>query len=97
MFALPDYWWLLVLALAPQLAFLAVLAISRGSGTRTNAARAPVPGWSVALLCIGVLVGIAYGVVQHDAVFVLGQACVAVIILVRNRQAAQQRTAQDEK
>lgn len=91
MFTLPEYWWLLALALAPQAAFLAVLAISKGSGTRTDAPRGPVPGWAVGLLCLGSLVGIVYGIVQHDAVFVLGQACVVIIAFVRNRHAARER------
>lgn len=83
MFVLPEDWWLLALAVAPQLAFVAALAISRQKGTR-------IPGWAVALLCLGAVIGMVYGVVRSDAVFILGQVCVLLVVLIRRRLETQE-------
>ncbi len=73
MFTLPQYWWLLALLLLPQAIFgLALLSSLRK--------KRPLPSWAILLLGMASLLGIMYGLVQHDAVFVLGQACVLAML-----------------
>ncbi len=81
MFALPEYWWFLALALIPQLVFLACLAMH---GIR-GAAGAPMPRWAVFMLIAGAIIGCGYGLAQSDWVFLLGQSCVLIIAFARVR------------
>lgn len=74
----PRYWWLLALACAGQGLFFLRPAVLHG-------AKSPHPAWAVAGLAGGGLAGLAFGWVQSDAVFLLGQAaallagCTAVL------------------
>jgi lipid-A-disaccharide synthase-like uncharacterized protein len=83
MFALPEYWWVLALALGPQLVFLGCLFARKGRGAEV--ANAAMPLWAVGMLCFGALVGVGYALVQSDWVFLLGQSCVLLIGFARIR------------
>lgn len=84
MFVLPEFWWLLALALVPQLIFLGCLGARKARGREV--ANASMPAWTVIMLSVGAVIGCLYGLMQSDWVFLLGQACVLVIAFVRIRQ-----------
>lgn len=72
---MPAFWWLLVLPVAIQGAFFVRLCVVR---LRGNALQ-PLSGPLVLLLAASGLAGLAYGVVQRDPLFVVGQACLLII------------------
>lgn len=72
---LPAFWWLLALPVAIQGAFFVRLCVVR---LRGNALQ-PLSGRMVLLLVASGLAGLAYGVVQRDPLFVVGQACLLIV------------------
>lgn len=71
-----PHWWLLVSSVAIQALFFAGLVL-----WRLKAKDAPIPIWLFVPLGVGSVLGLAFGLVQSDAVFVLGQACVLLLVL----------------
>lgn len=72
---LPAYWWLLAMAVLGQGGFFVRRAVRR-----LRRSRGGPPGRSeTAVLAASGLAGLAYGVVQSDPVFVIGQACLLII------------------
>jgi hypothetical protein len=79
---LPAYWWLLALAVGGQGFFLIRFCVLRGLGKGVQ----PLSRPAAVLLTISGLAGLAYGVVQRDPLFVVGQACLLILYyLVQTR------------
>ncbi|BDQ33087.1 hypothetical protein JCM14722_06290 [Pseudodesulfovibrio portus] len=79
---LPAYWWLLVLVVGGQGFFLIRFCVLRGLGKGVQPLSRPASG----LLALSGLAGLAYGVVQRDPLFVVGQACLLILYyLVQTR------------
>ena len=72
---LPAYWWLLALAVLIQGGFFLRLGVLR---LRSKAVQ-PLSRPGMILLGASGAAGLAYGAVQSDPVFFLGQACLLVI------------------
>ena len=72
---LPAYWWLLALAAVVQGGFFLRLGVLR---LRSKAVQ-PLSRPGMILLGASGAAGLAYGVVQSDPVFFLGQACLLAI------------------
>ncbi len=72
---LPAYWWLLALAVLVQGAFFVRHGVLR---LRQNAVQ-PLSRPGLILLGVSGVAGLAYGAVQSDPLFFLGQMCLFVI------------------
>lgn len=72
---LPAYWWLLALSILFQGAFFVRFCILRLQGKEVQRLSRP----TLAVLFLSCCAGLAYGVVQSDPVFVLGQLCLMII------------------
>lgn len=72
---LPAYWWLLGIAAFIQLGFFVYIASVRIRGKGVH----PLRKFGIGALSFSVLAGLAYGIVQCDPLFFLGQACLIVI------------------
>ncbi len=72
---LPAYWWLLALPVIVQGAFFVRLAVVRllGKGVCFLSRR------GVILLYASGSAGLAYGIVQRDPLFVVGQGCLMLV------------------
>lgn len=72
---LPAYWWLLALSIVIQGAFfLRFLGIRmQGKGVQ------PLSRLAACLVYASSVAGLAYGVVQRDPLFFLGQCCLLII------------------
>lgn len=68
---LPAYWWLLALTVVLQGAWFLRYFSRRLRGKELQ----PLSWRIMALLAVSVASGLAYGVVQSDPLFVLGQLC----------------------
>lgn len=80
----PRFWWLLLLATLGQGLFLAVRGVLLLRGKRVQENPFPLFGF----LAVGAGAGLAYGAVQSDPVFLLGQACIIILFsldYLRNR------------
>jgi len=79
---LPAYWWLLAMTVLGQGGFFARRAVLRlrrvGAG--------PLGRGETAVLAASGLAGLAYGVVQSDPVFVVGQACLIMLYYRMRRE-----------
>lgn len=79
---LPAYWWLLALAVIPQAIFFLRTAILR---MRRKGVQ-PLARPAMIALVGGVVAGVAYGVMQRDPLFVLGQICLlALYYMIQTR------------
>ncbi|MUM76887.1 lipid A biosynthesis domain-containing protein [Pseudodesulfovibrio sp. F-1] len=72
---LPAYWWLLALPVVIQGAFFVRFAIVRLGGKALQ----PLSGRTALALYASVAAGMAYGVVQRDPLFVVGQGCLLMV------------------
>lgn len=72
---LPAYWWLLAIAVVGQGGMLAWICLGRLLGKAVQ----PLSRGVRATLYVAGVGGFAYGVVQSDPVFCLGQACLLII------------------
>jgi lipid-A-disaccharide synthase-like uncharacterized protein len=72
---LPAYWWLLALPVVVQGAFFVRLAVVRllGRGVCSLSRR------GIILLLASGAAGLAYGIVQRDPLFVVGQGCLMLV------------------
>lgn len=84
---LPDYWWLLACVVGPQGFFLVRLCILRGRRKQVQ----PLSRPAASLLGASGLAGLAYGVVQRDPVFVVGQACLLILYYLIQTRSNDQR------
>lgn len=79
---LPAYWWLLAMAVIPQGWFFVRYGILRGRGKAIQPFSRP----AAFLLAGAGLSGLAYGAVQRDPLFFVGQACLLILYyLLRTR------------
>lgn len=84
----PPYWWLAALACLGQGLWGLLLIVARWRrGRVAHAARSPFYRTFLAGGCCGLV----YGVLQHDAVLVLGQGC-ALVMGMRWRRAVNKDT-----
>lgn len=72
---LPAYWWLLALAIIIQGAFFIRIGVLRMRGKDVQPLARPAQG----VLFASVAAGLAYGVVQRDPLFFVGQLCLLFI------------------
>ncbi|MDD3313626.1 lipid A biosynthesis domain-containing protein [Pseudodesulfovibrio sp.] len=79
---LPAYWWLLAMTVLGQGGFFARRAILR---LRRDAGGSPGRA-ETAVLAASCLAGLAYGAVQSDPVFVVGQACLMILYYRMRRE-----------
>ena len=79
---LPAYWWLLGLALAGQGGFF----IRRGMLRLRRISGEPLGRSETAVLAASGVAGLAYGIVQSDPVFVVGQLCLLIIYYRMRRE-----------
>jgi len=79
---LPAYWWLLGLALTGQGGFF----IRRGLRRLRGAGEEPLARAEAAVLAASGAAGLAYGAVQSDPVFVVGQLCLMIIYYRMRRE-----------
>ena len=79
---LPAYWWLLGLALAGQGGFFIRRGMLRLRGTGGE----PLGRSETAVLVASGAAGLAYGAVQSDPVFVVGQLCLLIIYYRMRRE-----------
>ena len=75
----PPGWDLLVLTATLQGLCLAGLLIWRLVSRRFPAVRPPL--WLLLPLGLGCLLGLGFGLLQRDATFCLGEACVLLLVL----------------
>lgn len=87
--SLPAYWWLLALVVVAQGAFFARICILRMRGKGVQPLARPVQ----AVLAASGLAGLAYGAVQADPLFFLGQACLLVLYYRMQREKNDHRKA----
>jgi lipid-A-disaccharide synthase-like uncharacterized protein len=80
--SLPDHWWLLALVVAVQGLFFARIIVLRMRGKGVQ----PLARPALAALAVSGLAGLAYGVVQRDPLFFLGQACLLVLYYRMQRE-----------
>ena len=79
---LPAYWWLLALVVVVQGAFLLAMIILRPRGKGVQ----PLARPALAVLAVSGLAGLAYGVVQRDPLFFIGQACLLALYYCMQRE-----------
>ena len=84
---LPAYWWLLALVLLVQGAFFVRIGILRMRRKGVQPLARPAAG----VLLVSVLAGLAYGIVQRDPLFCLGQVCLLIIYYLLQWQGDDQR------
>lgn len=72
---LPAYWWLLALPVVVQGVFLVRFAVVRLRGKALQ----PLSGRAALALYASGAAGLAYGIVQRDPLFVVGQGCLLII------------------
>lgn len=80
--ALPDHWWLLALVVVVQGLFFVRIAILRTRGKGVQ----PLARPALAALAVSGLAGLAYGVVQRDPLFFIGQACLLALYYCMQRE-----------
>ncbi|MCJ2164232.1 lipid A biosynthesis domain-containing protein [Pseudodesulfovibrio sp. S3] len=85
--ALPAYWWLLAMVLAVQGFFFLRIAILRMRGKGVQ----PLTRPGLVALCVSGAAGLLYGAVQHDPVFVVGQACLLILYYYMHKERNDQR------
>lgn len=78
---LPAYWWLLALTVLVQGGFFLRLGVLRLRGKTVQ----PLSRPGAILLGASGAAGLAYGVVQSDPLFFLGQACLLVVYFQMQR------------
>ncbi|MGE4421100.1 MAG: lipid A biosynthesis domain-containing protein [Pseudodesulfovibrio sp.] len=79
---LPDHWWLLALVVVVQGLFFARIVILRMRGKGVQ----PLARSAQAALAVSGLAGLAYGFVQRDPLFFLGQACLLALYYRMQRE-----------
>jgi lipid-A-disaccharide synthase-like uncharacterized protein len=79
---LPAYWWLLALVVVIQgLFFVRIIVLrTRGKGVQ------PLARPALAAMAVSGLAGLAYGFVQRDPLFFLGQACLLILYYRMQRE-----------
>jgi hypothetical protein len=78
----PDHWWLLALAVVVQGSFFARIAILRMRGKGVQ----PLARPAQAALAVSGLAGLAYGFVQRDPLFFVGQVCLLILYYRMQRE-----------
>lgn len=73
--SLPEYWWLLFLVAAVQGLFFARIMVLRMRGKEVYSLSRPAQ----AALAVSGLAGLAYGWLQRDPLFFLGQVCLLIL------------------
>lgn len=76
----PKFWWLLTLATLGQGMFFPLILLGRRPG---NDAQSLLP-WASVICGLGVVAGLAYGVLQSDPVFVAGQLLLLLIVALNH-------------
>jgi len=84
---LPAYWWLLALVIIIQGAFFVRIFILRTRSKGVQPLARPV----LAVLIASCIAGLAYGVVQRDPLFFLGQICLIILYYSIQRKNDDQR------
>ena len=79
---LPDHWWLLALVVVVQGLYFARIMILRTRGKGVQ----PLARPALAALALSGLAGLAYGFLQRDPLFCLGQACLLILYYRMQRE-----------